>query len=61
MPCYNNQRRMPEMPVTPEPLAMARVVNQKPNSPTYDIETAFVKGTVFKQLDKPFLGRGACR
>ena len=49
------------MPVTPEPLAMARVVNQKPNSPTYDIETAFVKGTVFKQLDKPFLGRGACR
>ncbi len=43
------------------PLAMAGVVWQKSESPTYDVDTAFVQGTIFKELDKPFLGRGGCR
>lgn len=42
-------------------LAVANVVNQKPDSPTYDVCDAFVIGTIFKELDKPFTGRGGCR
>ncbi len=43
------------------PLAMAGVVWQKSGSPVFDMETAFVKGTIYKELDKPFLGKGGCR
>lgn len=75
MPCYysNPHRNMPpsgenncasmhqDKPDSDcSPLAEARVCFQKPGSPTYDIETAFVIGTVYKELDKPFLG-GGCR
>ncbi len=42
-------------------LAVANVVNQKPESPTYDVERAFIIGTIYKELDKPFLGEGGCR
>lgn len=75
MPCYYSTPRRDmspsdgchSAPMYPEnsdsecsPLAEARVCFQKPGSPTYDIETAFVRGTVYKELDKPFLG-GGCR
>ena len=43
------------------PLAMAGVNRQRPGSPTYDIETAFMVGTLFKDLNKPFVGKGGCR
>ncbi len=36
-------------------LAMAYVPNQKFRD-IYDMETALMKGTIFKELDKPFLG-----
>lgn len=61
MPCYNTPKRMPDIIPEPAPLAMAMVVTQKAGSPTYDIETALVRGTVFKELDKPFFGKGGCR
>ncbi len=67
MPCYNNQRSMSRPPapnvsyiVPRPPLAEARVTVQPPDSPTYDISTAFVKGTIYKELDKPFFGKGGC-
>lgn len=43
------------------PLAMSGVVWQKSNSPEYDLSTALIKGTIYKELDKPFLGKGGCR
>ncbi|MDD6235414.1 MAG: spore coat associated protein CotJA [Lachnospiraceae bacterium] len=43
------------------PLAMGGVVWQKSNSPEYDLSTALIKGTIYKELDKPFLGKGGCR
>lgn len=43
------------------PLAMAGVVWQKSNSPEYDLSTALIKGTIYKELDKPFIGKGGCR
>lgn len=42
-------------------LAVAGVVNQKPESPTYDVERALIVGTIYTELDKPFLGEGGCR
>lgn len=42
-------------------LAVAGVVNQKPESPTYDVERALIVGTIYIELDKPFLGEGGCR
>lgn len=42
-------------------LAVAGVVNQKSDSPTYDLERAFITGTIYMELDKPFLGEGGCR
>ena len=43
------------------PLAMGGVVWQKSQSPTYDVDEAFIRGTIYKELDKPFLGKGGCR
>ena len=43
------------------PLAMAYVPWQRWNQ-TYELEKARWAGTIFPELDKPFLGkRGACR
>lgn len=42
-------------------LAVANVINQKSNSPTFDVERALIVGTIYKELDKPFLGEGGCR
>lgn len=72
MPYYNNNRRCDtpvcRQPQTSscgcddggtksqDNLARTYVVRQNNDSPTYDIETAFVKGTIFKDLDKPFMG-----
>ncbi|MGN0375013.1 MAG: spore coat associated protein CotJA [Butyrivibrio sp.] len=77
MPCYNNQRscsnkaepRMsrPErtmentMPPCFPSLAVSRVVFQPFGSQTYDVCTAFMRGTIYPDLDKPFLGKGGCR
>ena len=40
------------------PLAMAYVPFQKFNN-LYEVDAAFAAGTLFKELDKPFIGR--CR
>lgn len=40
-------------------LAMAYVPKQK-LCEVYDVETALVNGTLFPELDKPFLGKGGC-
>ncbi|MCM1307134.1 MAG: spore coat associated protein CotJA [Butyrivibrio sp.] len=42
-------------------LAVAGVVNQKTGSPTYDVERALTAGTIYTELDKPFLGKGGCK
>lgn len=42
-------------------LAVAGVVNQKSESPTYDIERALIVGTIYTELDKPFLREGGCK
>ena len=42
-----------------EPLAMAYVPWQNWKK-IYDIEKGFSRGTIFEELDKPFLGRGGC-
>ena len=42
------------------PLAMAYVPMQKYGM-TYEADNALEKGTLFPDLDKPFLGKGACR
>lgn len=68
MPYYNNSGRCHDASSvaacgqkdnTQWDLARTYVVVQSENSPTYDIETAFTKGTIYKDLDKPFLG--GCR
>ena len=40
-----------------KPLAMA-FVNRQPAPDTMDVNTAFVKGTLFYDLDKPFMAGG---
>ena len=68
MPCYNN----PYVCNTPMPsdiqkspvinsLAVASVIRQPYNSTTYDVKTSFLRGTIYPDLDKPYLGRGGCR
>lgn len=42
-------------------LAMAGVNRQRSGSPTYDLQTAFTVGTIYKELNKPFTGKGGCR
>lgn len=41
-------------------LAVAMVNDQPYNSCTYDLCTAFMNGTIYPDLNKPFLGRGGC-
>lgn len=57
MQIYNNGRQMTEIY---ESLAVASVKNQPLNSKTYDLCTAFIKGTIYPALDKPFTGKGRC-
>lgn len=73
MPCYNAQRSctIKTEPVNISPgmfeqtkinsLAVASVINQPYNSKTYDLSTAFMRGTIYPDLDKPYTGRGGCR
>ncbi len=73
MPCYNNTPPcMPKPEPRPTPdhcdnhmhlmsLAVGMVNNQPYNSRTYDLCTAFMNGTIYPDLNKPFLGRGGCR
>ena len=68
MPCYNNAYvcntpMPPDNPKSPviNSLAVAGVIRQPYNSTTYDIKTAFIRGTIYPDLDKPYLGRGGCR
>ena len=75
MPCYNNPHPCtpkPEPRTIPDhcdnpmhhahltSLAVAMVNNQPYNSRTYDLCTAFMNGTIYPDLNKPFLGRGGC-
>lgn len=69
MPCYNGSKPTcqpqcatpgPEIAPVYRSLAVAHVTNQPYGSPTYDIETALIRGTIYKDLDKPFLGKGGC-
>lgn len=57
---YNNVNRPCDCPISYESYAVATVKYQRPDSPTYDLATAFMQGTVFKELDKPFMGKGVC-
>ena len=73
MPCYNNQRScaMKTEPVNIShgmfeqvkiaSLAVASVITQPYNSKTYDLSTAFMRGTIYPDLDKPYIGKGGCR
>ena len=73
MPCYNNPHPCtPKPEARPMPddcnnhthymsLAVAMVIDQPYNSRTYDLCTAFMNGTIYPDLNKPFLGRGGCR
>lgn len=67
MPPMMDDRRMPcgrSAPCTESvpdfPLAMAYVPWQHFHT-TYELEKAFSVGTIFPELDKPFLGRRGCR
>ena len=45
----------------PPPLAIARVTFQPNITKVYKADTALRRGTIFPELDKPFLGkRGGC-
>ena len=64
---YQSQRYPGARPVMPGfrpedfPVAMAYVPWQRWNT-VYDLERALCTGTIFPELDKPFLGvRGGCR
>ena len=67
MPCYNNPyvcnvptpQATPKLPII-NSLAVASVIRQPYNSTTYDVKTAFLRGTIYPDLDKPYLGRGGC-
>ncbi|MDD6338966.1 MAG: spore coat associated protein CotJA [Butyrivibrio sp.] len=43
---------------SPCSLAVASVVCQSPQSPMYSLEQAFIAGTIYKELDKPFCAKG---
>ncbi len=59
-----NYRSMPTRDMTPKdtsmPIAMAYVPWQMWRD-IYDAEKALHRGTIFQELDKPFLGAGGCR
>lgn len=56
-PYYGDFERRPfSMP----PLGMAYVPMQQWNQ-TYDMKKGLKVGTIFPELDKPFIGRRACR
>ena len=42
------------------PVAMAYVPWQRYLEP-YPVCKGFIRGTIFEELDKPFLGKGGCR
>lgn len=50
---------MPENTMPPRfpSLAVGMVVTQPFNSPTYDLSKAFMRGTIYPDLDKPYIGR----
>ena len=54
-----NEQRPSALPAVMVP-AMAYVPMQKYGL-VYEAENALEKGTLFPDLDKPFLGKGACR
>lgn len=66
--CGTNMQPMPYMQPMPlkdifqkdVPLAMAYVPMQMWNN-TYDLDKALMVGTLFPCLDKPFMGRCACK
>lgn len=55
-PCYEKTESFPEN----FPLAMAYVPWQTWNQ-VYAFDKALTVGTLFPELDKPFIGREACR
>ena len=55
-PCYNTQ----DDALEGMPIAMAYVPWQNWQQ-IYDLEQGFCRGTIFKELDKPFLGKGGSR
>lgn len=54
------QSKFSKVPLDELPLTMAYVPMQKYGL-VYEAENALEKGTLFPDLDKPFLGKGACR
>ena len=52
--------RFSKTPLDELPLTMAYVPMQKYGA-TYEAENALKNGTLFPELDKPFLGKGALR
>lgn len=66
MPRCNNVHYECDMEI-PKPhhhlhsLAVAFVINQPKGSEMYDLNTAFFKGTIYPDLDKPYIGRGRCK
>lgn len=58
--CKKYPQKGPQMPVEGLPLAMAYVPWQRWGS-LYSPEKGFAQGTIFKELDYPFYGKGGCR
>jgi hypothetical protein len=58
--CYNDYIPKDKVPLADMPIAMAYVPWQDSGLKTwgklYELDTAFEVGTIFKELNKPFLG-----
>ena len=52
--------RLDETPLAELPLTMAYVPMQR-FTQVYDTEKGLCQGTIFPELDKPFLGRSVCK
>lgn len=53
--------RMPDRMPERASLAVASVVMQPLGSETYCLDAAFLNGTIYPSLNKPFMGKGGCR
>lgn len=60
MPEPNCGQRLNDTPLADLPLTMAYVPMQR-YTQVYDMEKGLCVGTIFPELDKPFLGRSVCK
>ena len=58
--CGAERVRLDDTPLADLPLAMAYVPMQR-YTQVFEPEKGLCVGTIFPELDKPFLGRGVCK